>query len=172
MIAGRKPKEDDQKVTRVPLTQEWIDVPYVPFEGCQCDRQGGPACKGFHVPRLPGAPNPKTGRATPMPALTRGWWAVVSTMPHCSTWRPGEWQFAVETALVHAAFARGDMSRAQELRVREAKMGMTEEGRRDQRIRYVLPATRPSAEPGADADGAEVTDFAAERRRRLMNHAD
>lgn len=140
-LSGRPPKDDDQKVTRHPLTQNWIDVPHVPYDG--------------ERPKL-------TGRN---PAATKAWWAVVSTMPHCVLWEPGDWQFALTTARIHAAVSRGELARAQELRVREGQMGTTYEARRNLRIRYVDQA---AAVEGAVEVPREMADFEAERRRRLM----
>lgn len=151
-ITGRKPKDDDQKVTRHALTQDWVEVPDVPFRGCECAEPGGDRCGGVHVPTI--------GRA---PARTKRWWATLSTMPHCILWHPSDWQFAVDTAVLHAAFAKGDHARAPELRIRERMMGTTAESRRDLRIRYL------SATKGPDEPPAEVSDFVAERRRRLLD---
>jgi hypothetical protein len=64
---------------------------------------------------------------------------------------------------VHNAFAKGDMGRASELRLRERAMGTTADARRDLRIRYV----KPQVESPEQTSGM-VSDFAAERRRRLM----
>ena len=87
-------------------------------------------------------------------------------MPHCVLWTATDWGFALDTARLHAAFSRGDMARAQELRVRERTMGTTMDSRRDLRIRYVAPG-------GGDGDGSEpagtLTDFETERRRRLLD---
>jgi hypothetical protein len=143
-VAGRKPKPDEQKVTRHPLTQDWMDVEDVPFSG---------------APRLPR--HPVDGQT--WPRWTRRWWTVVSTMPHCILWTEADWQFAFETAAVAAEFHAGDMKVAKELRDRERKMGMTVDDRRDLRIRYV--AAPEAEESGVDGD---LADFESERRRRLM----
>jgi hypothetical protein len=85
-------------------------------------------------------------------------------MPHCILWSPTDWGFALDTLQVHAAFARGDMARAQELRVREKQMGTTMDARRDLRIRYVAPV-----EESAPTEIPSMADFEAERRRRLLD---
>lgn len=139
-VPGRKPKEDGQKVTRHPLTQGWVDVVDRPYRGKK--------------PALP--------QGTPQ--LTRSWWARVTALPHCVLWSDGDWQFALDTARVHAAFVRGDMARAAELRIREAQMGTTLSARRDLRIRYVPPEPQAAAAPKADP---KVADFTDERRRRI-----
>lgn len=139
MIPGRKPKDDDRKVTRHPLTHDWMDVPEVPFAG--------------ERPVLP-----RVG------AATREWWERVSTMPHCLLWQPSDWGFALDTARLHAAYCRKGGERfAGELRNREKVMGTTLEARRDLRIRYVAVV-----ESVADEPGDRVSDIQAERRRRLL----
>lgn len=139
-VAGAKPK--DQKVTRTPTVHDWTEVIDEPYAG--------------NVPAL--------GRA---PAATKAWWAVVSTMPHCILWAPADWQFALDTARVHAAFAKGKLTAAAELRVREKQMGTTIDARRDLRIRYVAPAVEAETH-----DGTGMADFEAERRRRLLEATD
>lgn len=138
-VVGRKPKPEGQKVNRVPPTHEWTEVVDERYAG--------------ERPPLPGR----------MPKRTREWWEAVSTMPHCVLWSAEDWQFALDTAAVHAAFARGDMNRAGELRIREKHLGTTWDARRDLRIRYVEAKQEP--EQGTPP---EVADFEAERRRRLM----
>lgn len=142
MLAGRKPKDDERKVNRVPLTHDWIDVPDVAYV---------PSAEEAVLPGRPAKP-------------VRDWWAIVSTMPHCAIWEAGQWQFARDTARVYAAFMRKDGERyAAELRDRYRRLGMTMEGMRDLRIRYVKP-TAPTETGGNE----RVTDFDAERRRRLL----
>jgi hypothetical protein len=58
-------------------------------------------------------------------------------MPHCILWDESDWQFALDTALVAAAFHEGKMTQAVELRNREKILGLTLDARRDLRIRYV-----------------------------------
>jgi hypothetical protein len=74
------------------------------------------------------------------PAETRRWWTSVSRMPHAALWTDSDWQYALDTALVAAAFHSGDARMAGELRQREKVMGLTQDARRDLRIRYVAPA--------------------------------
>jgi hypothetical protein len=73
------------------------------------------------------------------PPETKRWWRAVSRMPHCLLWAAADWQFALDTALVAAAFHCGDVRVATELRQRERIMGTTVDARRDLRIRYVEP---------------------------------
>ena len=113
VVAGRKAKA--QKRHRNQPTHDWAEVPQVPFEG---------------------APNAPSGS---WPARTKRWWKALSTMPHCVLWDVSDWEFAIDTGFLHAAFSRGELHRAAELRIREKVMGTTVDARRDLRIRYVEP---------------------------------
>jgi hypothetical protein len=75
----------------------------------------------------------------PLETRTRDWWNAVSRMPHCVAWQDSDWAFALETAMVHALAAHGNISAMAELRMREKVMGTTMDARRDLRIRYVEP---------------------------------
>jgi hypothetical protein len=142
-VTGRKPK--DEKVTRHPLSHDWTEVDDRPYTG------------------------PKKALPKKLPAETRAWYADISRMPHCVLWTATDWRFAVDTARVHAAFIGGDMARAAELRVREAKMGTTMDALRDLRIRYREPLAKdvPTDETETAAPAEDAVDFAAERRKRL-----
>jgi hypothetical protein len=70
------------------------------------------------------------------PSETKRWWRSVSRMPHCVLWSESDWQFALDTAQVAAAFHAGDLRLAAELRAREKVLGTTADARRDLRIRY------------------------------------
>lgn len=122
-VTGRKPKPEGQRRNRMPATHEWIEVENTPYDG--------------ERPSLP-------RRSGGWPAATRRWWEVVSRMPHCRLWSEADWQFAVDTAEVHARWARGEGS-ASEVRIREKLLGTTLDARRDLRIRYVDP--KPAAAP-------------------------
>jgi hypothetical protein len=128
-VAGRKPKPDGQKRNRVKSAIDWVEVLDIAFAG------------GPKLPR----------REQGWPARTKQWWAAVSTMPHCVLWSATDWQFAIDTANVHALFAAGDARVAPELRQREKILGTTMDARRDLRIRYVTSSSESSGE------GADVT---------------
>lgn len=125
-LPGRRPT-GKPTVDRNPRVHDWTEVPDVPFKG----------------EKLP-ARRPD-GRA--WPKETRRWWAAVSTMPHCVTWRDSDWSFALDTALIAARFHEGDDKAAAELRIREKTLGTTHESRMGLRFRYVDPAPAgPAAE--------------------------
>jgi hypothetical protein len=92
-------------------------------------------------------------RPTRWPVATRRWWKAVSTLPHCSLWNDGDWQFAMDTAHLVAAFHAGSHKLATEIRAREKIMGTTADARRDLRIRYVAltPPTDLATDPSVTA---------------------
>lgn len=149
-IAGRKPA-DRPTVTRHKPTVDWTEVENTPYAGPK--------------PELPLSRlimNPKGElQEYPLEARTRDWWEAVSTMPHCVLWQPSDWQFAVDTAMVHADAAHGKTTAMAELRMREKVMGTTVDARRDLRIRYV----DPEADGPAIAPVADLTD----RRQKLLD---
>ncbi len=119
-VAGRKPKPEGQRRHRVKPVHEWIEVQDAPFDN------------PFPLPS-------SQPSGLPWPAATKRWWQAVSMMPHCCLWGESDWQFAQDTAIVAAAFHKGDLHNANELRQREKIMGTTVDARRDLRIRYVGP---------------------------------
>lgn len=134
--AGRKPKPEDQRRNPNRPTFDWIQVVNVPYEG--------------PVPELGGR----------VPVRTMRWWRVVTRMPHCILWDDADWEFAVATAWVHAAFVKqgGSPSYASELRQREKLLGLTWDARRDLRIKYV---------EAVDEGGENAPVSIADRRREL-----
>lgn len=138
-VAGAKPKPDGQKINRVPPTHDWTEVLNVPYDG----------------------EVPSPGR---LPNVTKRWWEIICRMPHCVTWTEAQWQFAIDTARVHAmAFGpKAKTTMIAEVRTREKQIGVTADQLRDLRIRYVEPVVE------TPRDSSTMADFEAERRRRLM----
>lgn len=134
-IRGPKPKDPD-RLHQKSRSQGWTEVPNVRYAG--------------KVPRLPQGRAimvdgiPKRVKLHPM---TRQWWRTISRMPHCVSWAPSDWQFAITTALVADMAYRGNNAAATELRNREKVLGTTMESRRDLRILYVDPAPKLEAVP-------------------------
>lgn len=86
---------------------------------------------------------------TQWPASTRTWWKAVSSMPHCALWTDTDWQYALATAVLVAAFHNGELRYAGEIRVRERAMGTSHDARRALRIRYVSPEDGEETAPHA-----------------------
>lgn len=144
-IAGRKPKADRSQVRhRNPAAHDWTEVPNVPFEG---------------GPKLPTRyrVDAESGQtfAVAWPPRTEAWWETVSSMPHCVLWTASDWDFALDTAEVHARFVEGGS--ATELRIREKLLGTTLDARRDLRIRYVEP--KASAASGTPGGVVQIDDY-------------
>ena len=149
-MAGRKPA-DRPTVTRHKPTVDWTEVVNVPYTGPK--------------PELPTSRmvmNPKGElQEFPIEPRTREWWGAISTMPHCVLWHQSDWQFAIDTAMVHADACHGKTTAMGELRQREKIMGTTVDARRDLRIRYIEPeAEGPSIVPVANLD---------DRRQKLLD---
>ncbi|MFI8853673.1 hypothetical protein ACIGW3_26255 [Streptomyces sp. NPDC053499] len=78
------------------------------------------------------------------PERTREWWRMWIDSPQAEHFGSSDWQFLLDTALIHARLWRGDASAAAELRLRVAAFGATPADRA--RLRMVF----------ADADGADA----------------
>lgn len=124
---GPAPKDPTLR-RRTNSPEEWVDVPNVPYTGPR--------------PVLPRGRKILNGGQlveVPISAMTRQWWKVVTSMPHCALWDSGEWQFAVTTAIVADNVHYGINAAVAQLRPRERAMGTTPDARRALRIRYVDP---------------------------------
>lgn len=126
-IPGKKP--NDRSVNRTQSKIDWTVVENVPYSG--------------PVPELPDSRtyiNPKGEvQEVAIERRTREWWEAVTKMPHCALWQASDWQFCLDTAMVHASASHGSVSAMSELRQREKIMGTTVDARRDLRIQYVEP---------------------------------
>ena len=57
---------------------------------------------------------------------TRAWWASLGSVPGVDGWNGADWQFALDTALLHdAVWNGGELKYLQELRQREQALGIT-----------------------------------------------
>lgn len=131
-ITGPRPKPQTERRTRHEPVHEWTEVDRVPYDGA--------------VPALPRRyRTTERGKLVRVewPTRTRAWWTVLAAMPHCRLWTEADWQFALDTAEVHARFIEG--GNGTELRIREKLLGTTLDARRDLRIRYVEPRPGPAA---------------------------
>jgi hypothetical protein len=141
-VNGRRPKQDGQAVTRHRLAgNDWREYPNEPFAGAP--------------------PLPPRGRGK-WSQRTLGWWAAVSTMPHCVDWTAADWQYAFDTMLIVAAFHGGDLKYDSAMRAREKVIGTTADYRAALRIRYYTP----TAPRGLDDDD---DDYAADDGGRPLS---
>lgn len=75
-------------------------------------------------------------RRVPWPAATKAWWEMWGSEPIAREFRPTDWAFLADTALIHAAVWGGKLDMAAELRLRVSKMAATIEDRLRLRITY------------------------------------
>ena len=97
------------------------------------------------------------------PGMTQRWWDNWRRSPQAQTFTATDWDFLVETALLHRRFANGEASVAAELRLRVAKFGATPEDRMRLRLAIAPPAPATTARPKSDEVAAKRED----RRARL-----
>lgn len=96
-------------------------------------------------PRLPARPD-----GAPWPRRTREWWRTWASTPQAQRFAATDWDFLVDTAVLHALFWEGHVAVAAELRLRLAKMGATPEDRARLRITLAdADPPRPAAPSGS-----------------------
>ena len=95
------------------------------------------------------------------PERTREWWQMWIDSPQAEHFGSTDWDFLLDTALIHARFWSGDLSVAAELRLRVAKHGATMEDRARLRMAF---AEADGADGGQGSSGAEA---AKERYAKL-----
>jgi hypothetical protein len=86
---------------------------------------------------------PKLPAGTTWPKRTRTWWAMWGASAQADLFADCDWDYLIDTALIHAAVWSGDLDRMPELRLRVAKFGATPEDRARLRMHF------------ADADKAD-----------------
>lgn len=95
-------------------------------------------------PDLPG------GIEWPLPTLA--WWETWRRSPQSQAFTQTDWDFMVDTALLHARFWAGDEKVAGELRLRVAKFGATIEDRQRLRMQIGDPKAGKSKSSKPDDD--------------------
>lgn len=70
------------------------------------------------------------------PEPTLRWWKTWGESPLTDSFTATDWDFMLDTALIHARFWLGDARQAAELRQRMAKVGATPEDRARLRIQF------------------------------------
>jgi hypothetical protein len=143
------PAPQDRKHGRTPnAADEWREYDDVPYEG---------------APAMPKPP----GRRKAWHPMAEELWATASVMPHCEDWRAEDW-LALKVLLhevdtyYNTADAKKKTAQITEIRRQKNALGIGEQGRREQKIRYV---SKPA--PGASGTGpdgsVEVVDGGAPR---------
>ena len=111
--------------------------------GRRARRNAAPEMRVVHVepvaqPELPSIHVEQDGELVEFawPARTQQWWAMWAESPLSGEFSASDWEFLLDTAMLHARFWRGAMSVAPELRLRVAKFGATPEDRARLRITF------------------------------------
>ncbi|PJN40922.1 hypothetical protein CG747_10350 [Streptomyces sp. CB02959] len=89
-------------------------------------------------PELPDWP----GEDGDWPVRTRDWWQVWRASPQAEHFSSTDWDFLLDTALIHARLWSGELSAAAELRLRVAKFGATPEDRARLRMQFAPDESR------------------------------
>ncbi|MER6598969.1 hypothetical protein [Streptomyces parvus] len=135
-MAGNGPAPKDRKARRNKDT--------VPQTVLRWERAEAPELPDFHVER--------DGELVEFvwPARTREWWQMWRDSPQADHFGSSDWQFLLDTALIHARLWRGEVSAAPELRLRVAAFGATPADRA--RLRMVF-AEADDADQGRGSSG-------------------
>jgi hypothetical protein len=75
-------------------------------------------------------------REAAWPVRTVAWWEMWGESAIAERFTASDWEFLLDTAMIHAAFWDGDLKQGAELRQRVAKFGATPEDRAKLRIQY------------------------------------
>lgn len=132
------PAPQDRKHGRTPnAAAEWREYEDVPFTG---------------APPMPAPP----GRKRKWHPMAERMWKIASVMPHCRDWRDDDW-YALEMLVyeIERYYNPGSEEKqttAQQTEIRRQKnaLGIGEQGRREQKIRY-----KQKVEPGLPGSGDE-----------------
>lgn len=91
------------------------------------------------------------------PARTREWFQVWKNSPQAEHFGSTDWDFLLDTAMVHAEFWAGNTAVGAELRLRVAKFGATPEDRARLRMQFAqadeADSKRPKDKPADDGYG-------------------
>lgn len=86
--------------------------------------------------RFEPAEQPDLPEGIPWPDATIRWWRMWAESPLSDMFGATDWDFLMDTALLHANVWAGDLSSMPELRLRVAKFGATPEDRARLRIQF------------------------------------
>jgi len=89
--------------------------------------------------QLRGPSLPKSRR---WPAQTQAWWTTWRVCAQSQTFTKSDWDFLLDSAILHAALWEGHLAAATELRLRVAKFGATPEDRARLRMQVQPPEAK------------------------------
>jgi hypothetical protein len=85
------------------------------------------------------------------PAPTRAWWEMWKTAPQAEHFMATDWDFLLDTALIHSELWSGNAGVAGELRLRVAKFGATPEDRARLRLSFAEADEKDAARPAGSS---------------------
>jgi hypothetical protein len=88
------------------------------------------------------------------PQPTRDWWAMWATAPQAEHFMQTDWDFLLDTALIHSELWSGNAAVAGELRLRVAKFGSTPEDRARLRLTFAEADEKDGARPATSGSRA------------------
>lgn len=97
------------------------------------------------------AAQPELPATIDWPQRTVEWWSRWAESPLAATFTASDWEFLLDTALIHAAVWTGSLAQAAELRLRVAKFGVTPEDRARLKIEFAAPEV-DGKEPASVSD--------------------
>lgn len=103
------------------------------------------------------------------PDATRAWWDTWRSSAQATTFVGTDWDFLLDTAVLHAEYWRGELGVAAELRLRVAKLGATPEDRARLRLQVDTPPPGGEQKPPASR---KRKPSASARRSRLLSVID
>ena len=106
------------------------------------------------VVRFEPAEQPELPEGVPWPDATKRWWALWANSPLSENFGVTDWDFLMDTALLHAQYWTGDTSKAAEIRLRVAKFGATPEDRARLRIQFADADEKTGATPAEEPASA------------------
>lgn len=102
------------------------------------------------VVRFERAEQPELPDDIPWPEATQRWWRMCGDSPLAENFGVTDWDFLLDTALLHAQYWSGDTSKAAEIRLRVAKFGATPEDRARLRIQFADADEKTGAQAAED----------------------
>lgn len=93
------------------------------------------------------------------PERTLDWWEMWVASPQADTFSSTDWDFLLDTALLHARLWRGEVTAAAELRLRVAKFGATPEDRARLRMQFAQADEADSKRPATGSSKARYADL-------------
>lgn len=108
----------------------------------------------MQVIRFEHAAQPDLPDDVPWPDATIRWWAMWASSPLSDNFGTTDWDFLLDTALIHAQYWSGDLSMEGPLRLRVAKFGATPEDRARLKIQFAEADAAESRRGNADRPNA------------------